>query len=111
VKHLVKILAFGALVSGTPVYARGAHPIGATVSAHWSMPLRQSPPGGFFRGLAPQVGATKPSQHYTVEDSKTVPNLTGDESWVKLKAVSGEEAGWSYDGQSNDKSGNLEEVK
>jgi hypothetical protein len=111
VKHLVKILAFGALVAGTPVYARSGHPIGSTVRPHWSMPLRQSPPGGFFRGLAPQVGVTESSQRYTIEDSKTVPNLTGDESWVKLKPVSGGEAGWSYDGQVNDKCGNLEEVK
>jgi len=110
VNHLMKIAALGVLVMGTPAYG-GTHVIGSKVRVHWALPLRQSPPGGFFRGLGPQIGSTKPSQIYTVEDSRIVPNCTGEESWVKLKANSGEEVGWSYDGKSNSTFGNLEEVK
>jgi hypothetical protein len=75
VKHLMKILAFGALVTGTPAYAGNPHHVGSTVRLHWSMPLRQSPSGGYFRGLAPQGGLTQSSQRHTVEDTKTVTNL------------------------------------
>jgi hypothetical protein len=110
VAHVVKLLALGVvLVVGTPAYGAG-HRIGSTVRSHWALPLRKSPPS-FFRGLAPQVGSTKPSQDYTVLDNMTVPNVTGEESWVELRPNSGGEVGWSYDGKSKSTCGNLEEVK
>lgn len=77
----------GLLKGGTPV-----KPIAP-------LPLQQSPPQGYFSFKGQQVGTATPGATYIVVETRMVPTLNGQDTWLLVQNRDNpKQTGWIYTG-------------
>jgi hypothetical protein len=82
--------------------------LGATVKAKADLPLRESPPSGFFGQKGNEIGVVTPANPYIVLDTKTFSTIGGGETWLKVINKSDpSKSGWIFSGSKTDPLANI----
>lgn len=72
---------------------------GSIVKPIAALPLQQSPPQGYFAFKGQQVGVVTPGTAYVVIETRTVPTLSGQDTWVQVQnKADPRQTGWIYTG-------------
>jgi hypothetical protein len=83
-----------------PAFAQtAAVAVGSTVKTIAPLPLQQSPPQGYFSFKGQQVGTATPGTTYIVVETKVVPTLNGQDTWLQVQNRDNpKQTGWIYTG-------------
>ena len=104
----VVLFAFCALVTIPNATAAKAGDLPAAISPKTNLPLRQSPPGAFFKGKGEQIGEAKKDETLRVIDKKIVPTVFGSEDWLKVQSSTNPaKEGWIFSGPSDSNDSNV----
>ncbi len=72
---------------------------GAVVKPNGVLPLRDAPPQGLFSFKGDQIGTIGTGSSYGVVETKIVPTLFGNETWVRVQnKTDPSQTGWIYTG-------------